>query len=60
MLSPLDLTIALPVRNEERNLPGCLAAIGNGLASRIVVIDSGSTDRTQQIAKEFGADVVDF
>src|SRR5918993_4625769 len=60
MLSPLDLTIALPVRNEERNLPGCLAAIGNGLASRIVVIDSGSTDRTQQIAKEFGADVVAF
>ena len=60
MLSPLDLTIALPVRNEERNLPGCLAAIGKGLASRIVVIDSGSTDRTQQIAKEFGADVVAF
>lgn len=60
MLSPLDLTIALPVRNEERNLPGCLAAIGNGLASRIVVIDSGSTDRTQQIATEFGADVVAF
>ncbi len=60
MFSPLDLTIALPVRNEERNLPGCLAAIGKDLASRIVIIDSGSTDRTQEIAKEFGAEVVDF
>ncbi len=60
MFSPLDLTIALPVRNEERNLPGCLAAIGKDLASRIVIIDSGSTDRTQEIAKEFGAEVVNF
>jgi glycosyltransferase involved in cell wall biosynthesis len=60
MFSPLDLTIALPVRNEERNLPGCLAAIGKDLASRIVIIDSGSTDRTSEIAREFGADVVNF
>lgn len=60
MLSPLDLTIALPVRNEERNLPGCLTAIGKNLASRIVVIDSGSSDSTQKIAKEFGADIVNF
>ncbi|MDO9372917.1 MAG: glycosyltransferase family 2 protein [Bacteroidota bacterium] len=60
MFSPLDLTIALPVRNEERNLPGCLAAIGKDLASRIVIIDSGSTDRTQAIATEFGAEVVNF
>lgn len=60
MFSPLDLTIALPVRNEERNLPGCLAAIGKDLASKIVIIDSGSTDRTQEIAREFGAEVVNF
>src|SRR5688500_3225696 len=60
MFSPLDLTIALPVRNEERNLPSCLEAIGTDLASRIVIIDSGSTDRTQDIAKEFGVEVVNF
>jgi len=57
---PLDLTIALPVRNEERNLPGCLTAIGGDIASHIVVIDSGSSDKTQYIAREFGADVVNF
>ena len=60
MGAALDLTIAIPVRNEERNLPGCLEAIGSDLASRIVVIDSGSTDRTVEIARGFGAEVIDF
>jgi glycosyltransferase involved in cell wall biosynthesis len=56
----LDLTIAIPVRNEELNLPGCLAAIGKDFAKKIVIIDSGSTDSTKTIAKNFGADVIDF
>ncbi|WP_026463739.1 glycosyltransferase family 2 protein [Adhaeribacter aquaticus] len=60
MASKLDLTIAIPVKNEERNLPGCLEAIGNDLAKRIVIIDSGSTDKTKEIAQNYGADVVDF
>jgi len=60
MVSELDLTIAIPVLNEERNLPGCLAAIGTGLASKIVLLDSGSTDSTRSIAEKFGAHVVDF
>jgi glycosyltransferase involved in cell wall biosynthesis len=60
MAQPLDLTIAIPVRNEEKNLPGCLAAIGKDFASNIVIIDSGSTDQTQEIARRFGADVLDF
>ena len=47
----LDLTIAIPVKNEERNLPGCLAAIGNDFAKHIVVIDSGSTDRDHRDSK---------
>jgi glycosyltransferase involved in cell wall biosynthesis len=56
----LDLTIAIPVRNEERNLAGCLEAIGPDLARHIVVIDSGSTDKTVEIARSMGAEVVDF
>ncbi|GAB2580886.1 glycosyltransferase family 2 protein [Spirosoma areae] len=58
--STLDLTIAIPVRNEEQNLPKCLAAIGTDLARKVVVIDSGSTDRTIEIAKISGAEVVEF
>jgi len=60
MLPALDLTIAIPVRNEERNLPGCLQAIGTDLAQHVVIIDSGSTDKTPEIAKALGADVVNF
>ncbi|WP_128543339.1 glycosyltransferase family 2 protein [Larkinella soli] len=56
----LDLTIAIPVRNEEQNLPKCLKAIGSDLARHVVVIDSGSTDRTAEIARFYGAEVVDF
>jgi glycosyltransferase involved in cell wall biosynthesis len=56
----LDLTIAIPVRNEEINLPGCLAAIGNNLAQKVILIDSGSTDKTKEIAVEFGVEILDF
>jgi glycosyltransferase involved in cell wall biosynthesis len=56
----LDLTIAIPVRNEEQNLPGCLAAIGPDLARCIVIIDSGSTDQTPAIARRYGAQVLNF
>lgn len=56
----LDLTIAIPVKNEEKNLQGCLQAIGKGLAESIVIIDSGSTDRTVEIAKKNGAGVISF
>jgi len=56
----LDLTIAIPVKNEECNLPGCLASIGNDFAKHIVVIDSGSTDRTLEIARNHNAEMVEF
>lgn len=56
----LDLTIAIPVYNEETNLPGCLDAIGKAFVQKIVIIDSGSTDRTKEIAQAYGADVLDF
>lgn len=56
----LDLTIAIPVKNEEKNLAGCLRAIGGDLAKKIVLIDSGSTDNTRQIAESFSVPVVDF
>jgi glycosyltransferase involved in cell wall biosynthesis len=58
--SLLDLTIAIPVRNEEKNLGKCLEAIGNDLAKKVVIIDSGSTDNTKIIAQEAGVDLIDF
>lgn len=60
MQQPLDLTIAIPVKNEARNLPGCITAIGTNLAQKIVVIDSGSTDGTKDIARASGIEVINF
>lgn len=56
----LDLTIAIPAKNEQINLPKCLEAIGRDLAANVVVLDSGSTDRTKEIAASYGAKVIDF
>ena len=56
----LDLTIAIPVRNEERNLAVCLKAIGTDFARYVVVIDSASTDATSDVARTYGADLIDF
>jgi glycosyltransferase involved in cell wall biosynthesis len=56
----LDLTIAIPAKNEEKNLQRCLEAIGGNLARQIILIDSKSTDGTVEIAKQFGVEVVEF
>lgn len=56
----LDLTIVIPTKNEERHLPECLTAVGRDFARDVVVVDSGSTDRTKEIARNFGAAVIDF
>lgn len=55
----LPISICIPVRNEEQNLPRCLAALG-GVFDEIVVVDSGSTDSTKAIAEAIGAVVLDF
>lgn len=57
--SPLPVSVCIPVRNEERNLPACLAAL-DGRFGEIVIVDSGSTDRTGEIARAAGATVLDF
>lgn len=49
-------SIAILTLNEEANLPGCLASVAG--CDDIVVLDSGSTDRTAVIGREAGARVV--
>ena len=56
----LSLTVAVPARNEERNIGHCLEAVGSDLAQRVVVIDSASTDATALVARRHGTEVIDF
>jgi len=53
------LSVCLIVKNEEQFLAQCLKSI-HGLAQQIVVVDTGSTDRTVEIAKSFGAEIYSF
>jgi tetratricopeptide (TPR) repeat protein len=53
------VSLALIVRNEETRLPACLESIA-GIAHEIIVVDTGSTDRTKEVAADFGAKVFDF
>ena len=57
MSEPLPLSVIVLTLNEERHLPGCLASVA-GLARQILVVDSGSTDRTVELARAAGAEVV--
>jgi glycosyltransferase involved in cell wall biosynthesis len=52
---PKTLSVALITQNEAPNLPRTLASVS--WAGEIVVVDSGSTDATLQIAREAGARV---
>ena len=54
-VSPISVVII--AKNEERNIGRCLDSV-RGVAEDVVVVDSGSTDRTLAICAEKGARVV--
>ncbi|MBL6997495.1 MAG: glycosyltransferase family 2 protein [Phycisphaerales bacterium] len=47
------LSVILITKNEEVDLPACLKSVA--FADEIIIVDNGSTDRTPEIAQEFGA-----
>lgn len=52
------VSVIVPVKNEAENLRRCLPALA--WADEIFVIDSQSTDETAEVAREHGAQVVQF
>ena len=57
--SSVSVSLTMIVRDEEANIFKCLSSVA-GLFDEIVVVDTGSKDRTREIAAEFGARVFDF
>lgn len=52
-----DLTVITLAYNEEVNLPDCLESVKD-IAKRMIVCDSFSTDKTLEIAKDYGAEII--
>jgi glycosyltransferase involved in cell wall biosynthesis len=55
----MRVSLCMIVKNEEYNLPDCLASVA-GLVDEVVVVDTGSADRTKEVAARHGARVFDF
>ncbi|WP_225968921.1 glycosyltransferase family 2 protein [Carnobacterium sp. 1290_CSPC] len=51
-----DITVIILTKNEEKNIEDCLKSLKN-FAKRIVIVDSGSTDKTIEIANKYNVDV---
>jgi O-antigen biosynthesis protein len=53
------ISLCMIVKNEENKLMKCLT-YANPIVDEMIIIDTGSTDRTKKIARAFGAKVFDF
>lgn len=52
-----DITFIVLTKNEEKNIKACISS-AKTLAKRIIVVDSGSNDKTVEIAEQCGAETV--
>jgi glycosyltransferase involved in cell wall biosynthesis len=57
-LAKLPVSVLIPAKDEESNLPACLESLSR--AAEIFVVDSGSSDRSVEISESYGAKVVQF
>jgi glycosyltransferase involved in cell wall biosynthesis len=56
-----ETLVFIPAWNEEENLPAVLEELRAELpGAEVLVVDDGSTDRTAEVAKEHGAEVLSF
>lgn len=58
MSSKIPVSVLIPAKNEQVNLPACLESVK--IADEVFVVDSQSSDRSVEIAKNCGANVVQF
>ena len=54
----VPVSVIIPTLNEAKNLPRCLDHLA--WADEVVIIDSGSTDETPEIARAYGAKLIQF
>lgn len=52
----MDITVIILTKNEEKNIQACITS-ARQIARRILIVDSGSTDKTTENARNAGAEV---
>jgi glycosyltransferase involved in cell wall biosynthesis len=55
----ITISLCMIVRDEEGSLARCLDCV-EGIADEIVIVDTGSIDKTKEIAEKYGAKIYDF
>lgn len=58
MTAKVPISVLIPAKNEQLNLPACLESVAR--ADEIFVVDSQSSDRSDEISQQHGANVVQF
>ncbi|NOU93869.1 glycosyltransferase [Paenibacillus sp. LMG 31456] len=56
---PITISLCMIVKNEEQVLERCLSSV-KGIVDEIILVDTGSNDRTKEIAKQFTDRIFDF
>jgi glycosyltransferase involved in cell wall biosynthesis len=55
----ITISVCLIVRNEENTIASCLDSV-KGISDEIVIVDTGSTDRTKEIVEKYTDRIFDF
>lgn len=55
----ITVSLCMIVKNEEDTLPRCLSSVKD-IVQEIIIVDTGSTDKTKEVAHTFTDHVVDF
>lgn len=55
----ITISLCMIVKNEENVLARCLESVKD-IVDEIIIVDTGSTDKTKQIAYHYTKNVYDF
>ena len=58
-MSNQTISLCMITKNEEKFLELCLNSV-KSIVDEIIIVDTGSTDKTKEIAKKFNAKIIDF
>ena len=57
--SPITISLCMIVKNEEQTIERCLRSVKD-IVEEIIIVDTGSSDRTKEIVSEFTETIYDF